>query len=149
MKEKIKEAVETGETLEEIKNNLLKVLREQRESGVDRIGYVAGIVTSEGPQKIDENVRTLNKHISEIGACSGFPVFSPADIFSWELVERLGITKMPLTKIEEATAKFWEDILGSGYITDIFMTPRWEQSIGARGEHEVAKKKGLTIHYIK
>ncbi len=36
-----------------------------------------------------------------------------------------------------------------GYITDIFMTPRWEHSEGARDEHKNAIKAGMTIHYVE
>lgn len=44
--------------------------------------------------------------------------------------------------------KFWRDILESGHVTDIFMTPRWEQSKGAIDEHEAAKQLGIKIHYM-
>lgn len=33
-------------------------------------------------------------------------------------------------------------------MTDIFMAPDWEKSIGAADEYETANGLGLTIHYI-
>ena len=50
---------------------------------------------------------------------------------------------------EHHFVQFWKMILKSGHITDIFMTPRWEISRGAKVEYITAKKLKIKIHFVK
>ncbi len=146
MKERIEEAVRNAKNIDEVKSLVLSVLEETRSKGAERVGYVAGLITSEGPENIDKNVQRLVKFTDNIRTQKDFPIFSSTDVISDELFERLGLEEFQKTDWE----KFWRDILGAEgrYITDIFMTPRWEVSRGSRDEHAVAKEVGMQIHYL-
>jgi len=146
MKERIEGAVKYAKNIDEVRSSVLSVLKELREEGAQRIGYVAGLVTSEGPKNVDKNVRRLAKFTEYIRDQNDFPIFSSTDVISDELFKRLGLEEFQKTDWE----KFWRDILGAEgrYVTDIFMTPRWEISRGSRDEHEVAKEVGMQIHYL-
>lgn len=147
MKERIRGAVKHAKDINEVKISVLSVLKELKNEGAQRIGYVAGLVTSEGPENIDKNVRRLAKFTEHIRTQNDFPIFSSTDVISDELFERLGLEEFQKTDWE----KFWRDILGAEerFVTDIFMTPRWEASRGSRDEHKVAKEVGMQIHYLK
>ena len=147
MKERIRGAVKYAKDINEVKTSVLSVLKELKNEGAERIGYVAGLVTSEGPENIDKNVRRLVGFTEHIRTQNDFPIFSSTDVVSDELFERLGLEEFQKTDWE----KFWRDILGAEgkYVTDIFMTPGWEASRGSRDEHKVAKEVGMQIHYLK
>ena len=127
----------------------ISVLKEYRKKGTNRIGYVAGIVTSDGTENIDENVRKLKSYTKNIRKQYNFHIFSSTDIFDKKFIEKLDEMSLPLKIFEKRFLNFWEKILVSGYITDIFMTPGWERSRGAKFEHNIANNKGLDIHYYK
>lgn len=146
MKERIEEAVKNAKNINEVKDSVLSVLKEFKSDGAIRIGYVAGLVTSEGPENIDKNVRRLVKFTEHVRAQNDFPIFSSTDVISDELFKKLGLEEFQKTDWE----KFWRDILGAEgrYVTDIFMTPKWEISRGSKDEHKVAKEVGMRIHYL-
>ncbi len=144
IQKEIGEAVTSAKNIEEVKTILLNVLKSARENGVERIGYVAGLITSEGPENIDKNVKRLIRYADDIRSKNNFPIFASTDVISDDLFTKLGMEKIAAADWEE----FWRDILGSGYVTDIFMTPRWEISKGSISEHNNAKNFNLQIHYI-
>jgi hypothetical protein len=146
MKERIGKAVENAGSLTEVKGIVLALLKEVRAEGNDRIGYVSGLITSEGPEKIDGNVRRLAGLTEKVRAQHNFPIFSSTDIISDTLFKRLGLEEFEKTDWE----RFWRDILGAPerFVTDIFMTPRWERSRGATDEHKVAVEVRMEIHYL-
>lgn len=145
MKEKIREAIRTAESLDKVKSGVIEVLRVVREDDQTiRLGYVAGIVTSDGPAKINENVTRLEAYTEQVRAEQGFPVFSSTDVFSQSLFDQINARSLP----NQVWLDFWRDVFGSGHVTHLFMTPRWEQSTGAQDEHETAKRLGITVHYI-
>lgn len=113
-----------------------------------QIGYVSGIITSDGPEFIERNLKVLASNTEEIRKKHPFPVFSPTDIFDNALFARLMEMKLPVSEREAKFIAFWREVLKCGHVTDIFMTPRWELSKGARDEYETAKQLGLTIHYV-
>lgn len=146
MKEKIREAIKSAKSLDRVKVGVIEVLRSTRgEERAEQLGYVAGIVTSDGPAKINENVRRLEAYTEQIRSEEGYPVFSSTDVFSEPLFVRINARELP----NQAWLDFWRDVFGSGHVTDIFMTPRWEQSTGARDEYETAKRLNLTIHLVE
>ena len=141
IEKRILEAIQQANALEEVQAAIGNVLQEL--SG-GRIGYVSGIVTSDGIEKIEENLQRLKGFSKALREKYGFPIFSPSDVFPKDVLGRVqenGATN-------ESFVQFWRAILNSGYITDIFMTPRWENSHGATDEHQVAQKIGLRIHYL-
>lgn len=72
------------------------------------------------------------------------PYFQSRDVFSDGVYERINSHTIPV----QGWLDFWGDILKVGHVTDIFMTPRWEVSTGARDEYRIAQELGLTIHQL-
>lgn len=146
MKEKIAAAVKEANSLDQVKSALFTVFKEYRKMGHTRIGYVSGIITSEGPENIDRNVKRLDEFTEHVRKTQTFPIFSSTDVFDTALFARIGIPTIKATNWED----FWAEILGheERFITDIFMTPKWEKSRGATDEHRVAKEVGMNIVYV-
>ncbi len=146
MKEKIRAALRSAASLEAVKTGVIDVLRAAREEEqAEQLGYVAGIVTSDGPAKINDNVKRLEAYTEQIRQEQGYPVFSSTDVFSQAIFDQIHAHGLP----NQAWLDFWQDVFGSGHVTDVFMTPRWEQSTGAQDEYETAKRLGLTVHYVE
>lgn len=132
-------------TLDHIHDGLVELFREiHAELPGTRLGYVAGIITSDGPKKLWDNIARLERYTDRVREAEGFPVFSATDVFSKELFDRLDVGAVS----EKEYQPFWRNVLGCGYVTDIFLTPRWEESRGATDEWRTATKLGLTIHYV-
>jgi hypothetical protein len=147
VKQKIKKAVKNAKDLNETKQILLELFQEIRNEN-DQIGYVAGILFSDGLQYFERNRQLLAKRTEIIRNHQQFPIFSAYDIFSDGLYDQIEEKEISYQERRNAFINFWRGIVGSGFVTDIFMTPRWEFSEGARDEHETAQKFGLTIHYF-
>lgn len=131
--------------IDQVIEGVVGVLRAiKRKTRAKKVGYVAGIITSDGPEYIARNIQKLEEYTERIGDEIDFPVFSAADVFSKDLLDRLHARSLPA----QTWFDFWRAILGSGEVTDIFMTPRWKDSLGARDEHETAQKLGIAIHYL-
>lgn len=147
MKEQIYLAVYNATTLANVRDGLFTVFTNTRKEGQQKIGYVSGIITSEGRENIPRNIDRLAKFTEHIRTQQDFPVFSPTDVFYDELIDRLVANNLK----NDDFIQFWREVLGAEekFITDIFMTPRWELSQGATDEHDLSKKLGLTIHYIE
>ncbi len=126
---------------------LFENVRKQR--GLTKFGYVSGIISSDGDDKAERNIAILAEHTEKIRYTSNFPIFSATDIFTKVLYEKLEETKKPRDEREAAFRTFWGEVLEMGKITDIFMTPRWEASGGAKDEHKTAQRLGITIHYVE
>ncbi|HUD09819.1 MAG TPA: hypothetical protein VMR77_03385 [Patescibacteria group bacterium] len=114
-----------------------------------RIGYVSGIVSSDGDHKLAENIQILLVHTEKLRNLLDFPVFSTADVITKELYDRFDETKLEREKREKCFRSFWCEVIEQGGVTDIFMTPRWELSNGATAEHQTTRELGLKIHYVK
>lgn len=150
MRNEIQNAIEGLTKLENVfkkVNNLLSDIR--KKSTGKRLGYVAGIITSDGKEHMQRNIDILANHTERIKEKYGFPIFSAVDIFGNGVYQRLDDFNQEELLREKLFLEFWRKILSSGHITDIFMTPRWNESKGAIDEHKTAKKLGLKIHYIK
>lgn len=147
MLEIIRPALVEARTLDEVKTGVLSVLSDFRNKGFSQIGYVSGIISSDGPAKISQNLLRLAEHTKNISYSNTFPVFSPTCVFDDNLFKRIGAENLS----GEDFMVFWRAILRDKhrYVTDIFMTPRWEYSEGATEEHQIAKELKLNIYYVK
>src|SRR3989344_5250014 len=144
MKHKLRKAVTNCNTLEEVLNEVVRVFKDIKETS-ERIGFVSGIVTSDGPIHIQRNLLRLENFTQTLSQKTNFPLFSARCVFTDELYRVL----------DEGGAKnddylaFWDKLLRSGYVTDVFMTPRWEKSMGATNENKLANSLALKIHYVE
>lgn len=142
MKNIIYKHVKNASSLSEVKYKVLEALIELNElDEMKKIGYVSGIISSEGREYVDRNMKVLAQYTNELRSKNKFPIFSATDVFDDEVFERIDAHNLPY----EDWLVFWRDILSAGYVTDIFMTPRWEKSKGAIDEYETAKNLGLNI----
>lgn len=139
-----------AENLAEVQKRLIQELANLRQQNVGhRLGYVAGIVASDGQQHIQRNIAQLQLHASSVRSAQPFPVFSAVDVFgATGLWDRFIPLFVQGRITDEDFKNFWRGVLSSGSITDVFMTPRWEKSGGAVDEHKIAQKLGLKIHYL-
>lgn len=110
----------------------------KREKG---FGFVAGVISSDGPQFIDRNMAILEDYTNHIRAGSQTPVMSACDVFHKALLD-----KYRRARNREEWALFWRGVLSSG-ITTLNMTPRWMSSYGAKDEHACAENLNIRIWY--
>ncbi|MEK6839928.1 MAG: hypothetical protein AABX72_03230, partial [Nanoarchaeota archaeon] len=94
----------------------------------EKIGYVAGIITSDGPGKIEVNRKRLIKYTDILEGLYDFPLFSAVDIFSDEVYERTEEKMLDADIRDKRFAKYRGRDIRSGHVTDIFMTPGWQRS---------------------
>lgn len=150
MKDILAERLVDVTNLDQVKDAIVAAALEVKErQKTARLGYVSGIVGSEGPEHMQRNIAALARHTEIIRANVKYPVFSPTDIFSDQMYAQLEETGWPQEARRAAFIDFWRGVFEGVYITDIFMTPRWEKSEGAQDEHTMAKKMGIVIHYIE
>lgn len=150
MKELIRMHVEKATNLDKVFIGMLacfEMLR-KRNPLEHRLGYVAGIITSDGPDHTMRNIEKLAEYTHKLRIALGFPVFSATDIFSVALFAKLQEMGLPPSEREAQFIDFWRRILTSGHVTDILMTPRWEVSAGATDEHKTAMDRGIQVHYV-
>jgi hypothetical protein len=132
-------------TLNEACRNLIQVLKETYEtSDSKRIGFVSGAITADGPEHIERNIKKLLEYTNLLNKGYSFSIFSDPQVFTSEMNNRYKKQGVAYHEFIE----FWRKVLKSGYITDIFMTPGWERSTGAKDEYLLAKKLGLHIHIL-
>ncbi|OGH10799.1 MAG: hypothetical protein A3B38_03805 [Candidatus Levybacteria bacterium RIFCSPLOWO2_01_FULL_36_13] len=151
MKKEFAEVTVKATTLGHVLDAVISLFEKTRkETGDSRIGYVAGIIGSDGENRVDENRKILDRHTQRIRTEYDFPIFSATDIFeNPDLWYRLEEIRLERPERRMAFLHFWREVLELGKVTDIFMTPRWEKSEGASDEHETAKRLGIKIHYVK
>ncbi len=146
MKDRLGPAVITCTDLDQVRECIVPILVSSK-NGSDKLGYVAGMITSDGPEHIARNIKRLALFTETLRRMHGFPVFSATDIFDSGVYARLGVDLLDPKARQAEFQRFWRSVLETGQVTDIFMTPRWDLSEGAIDEHETAKKLGLTIHF--
>jgi len=129
-----------GDSLHTVHSALIPILTRAKTG--TRLGYCAGLVSSEGSEHVTKNFERLVRFARHLEQLHGFAVFSSGDIFRPEVLEI--VKHSP----EHDFYQFWRNVLSSGLVTDVFMTPRWERSRGAMDEHETAKKLGIAIYYL-
>ncbi len=145
MRSLIQQTVQKAENFEEVLLLTIKVISEIKKQKQDaRIGYVSGKVTADGAAHITENLARLHRFTKQLEQIHGEHIFSAADVFSEEVYWKINL---PRPIHEKDFYEFWRKIVSSG-VTDIYMTPEWEKSTGARDEHEIATTLKLKIHYV-
>lgn len=150
MHKDIKLALKNSKTLHHVRRNLIRLFEDTKlKNKTNRIGYVAGIINSDGPEYYRANRKRLTDYVKKLGEIHKFPMFCAVNVLSSEVYEKLAEWKLPFSEREVKARSFWRKILKSGHVTDVFMTPRFEKSEGALDEHKTAKKIGLTIHYVE
>lgn len=151
MKEKIAHVTVGISNMVELRDAMIVLFEMLRmETGQDRIGYVAGVIGSEGEDKVEANREILRNYTERIRAENDFPIFSATDIFETPgLWERLPETNLEINERRKVFIKFWRELLELGKVTDIFMTPRWEISEGATDEYETSQRLGIEIHIVE
>lgn len=143
LKERLQEelALSQEENFDILFEKTVEVLAEiKKESKDGRVGYVSGIISSDGPEFLERNRKILQEKTEKARETYEFPIFSANDIFSPELVDRLGHKSSNYIN-------FWRKILHAGLVTDVIMTTGWERSKGATDEHITAEILELNIIY--
>lgn len=144
MKVHLQKYCSDASSLDDVLQGAIQAIENIQASGTGRLGYVAGIISSDGPECVEENMVRLRGYTERLREEHGFPMISAAYVFQSELFQRI-MQSPPAT---EEWIAFWRQILSCGRVTDLFMTPRWEESYGSRDEHELGKKLGIRIYYI-
>lgn len=133
--------VQDSENFDILFERTLVVLKRLKEESPDgRLGYVSGIISSDGPEFLEKNRKILQEKTEKYRKEHDFPIFSANDIFTPDFVDRLGHDAPPYVS-------FWRKILNSGLVTDVVMTKGWKRSKGATDEHTTAEINSLNIIY--
>ncbi|MDE1870896.1 MAG: hypothetical protein KGI06_01510 [Candidatus Micrarchaeota archaeon] len=135
--------VRSADSLQEVKEGIIEVLMGLNNRERARIGFVSGIITSDGEESIGRNTEVLDDFTSALKNSVSFGVFSQVDVFDYELASR-----MRGRSCRDDWQELWRGVLGSSCVTDIFMTPRWEKSCGSVDEYKTAIGMGINIFHV-
>ena len=145
MRKQLQEALKNAVSFEDVLAITLKHVNELKAANpAVRIGYVSGKVTADGADRIIDNLIRLHKFTEQLEQVHGSHIFSAADVFNDDVYWKINLPR-PIHETE--FYDFWKKVVSSG-VTDIYMTPEWEKSTGAKDEHEAAKDLNITIHYV-
>lgn len=147
MHRNIGSSLKTVKNLAHVREEFVQLFKATKNEKGIRIGYVAGILTSDGRKHFEINRKRLADYTRALCKIHKFPIFSAVDVFSDNIYKQLEEMALSFEEREVKMRSFWREILESSCVTDIFMTPRWDKSKGATDEHETAKRIGLKIHY--
>ena len=146
MRTQLRDYSDAVSTFQDAHAHMVSVFRKfRKEYAYPRLGYVAGPLPSQGSLDAGEHYRVHVELAGVLGQRFSFPICTMQDMFSPETLLRLkekGFTS-------KHYADFARDVLQSGYVTDVFMAPGWEESKTVRAEHEAAKQFGLNMHYVE
>ncbi|MDO8752125.1 MAG: DUF4406 domain-containing protein [Candidatus Wolfebacteria bacterium] len=155
MRSLLRDYSDVASTFHDAHAHAVSVFRKfRKEYAYPRLGYVAGPLPSQGsldagepasPAKRGEHHRVHVELAGVLGQQFAFPLCTMQDMFPPQALLRLkdkGFTS-------KHYADFARNVLQSGYVTDVFMAPGWEESKTARAEHEAAKQFGLNVHYVE
>ena len=142
----MKHALKSASTIEETLRITIGIIAKVKKDNPDtKIGYVSGKVTADGSEYITKNLTRLHNFTRMLIKTHGKFIFSAADIFNDDTYWKINI---PRPIHEKDFYDFWRTVINSG-VTDIYMTPDWKKSDGAKNEHETAKQLRMGIHYIE
>lgn len=150
MKDLISQAVKDANDFTLVLNRVIEILWQLKRKGIQRIGYVAGLVSSDGEEKIQENLERLNFYTNLLS--KKYPkakFFSAADIFNKELYKKLLGENFIISKRKKSFLEFWRGILKNGGVDDVSMTPGWDRSVGAINEHKTILKLGIRHQFVE
>lgn len=146
----IYQEIKESTNLIQVRDGLVRVFSNVEHTTPNKhLGYVSGIISSDGPQYVKRNMQTLHTYTESLRTHSEFPIFSAVDVFGNGMHEKMEEITFEYKLREKHFITFWREVLESGHITDIFMTPRWDKSQGAIDEYNTAQKLGITIHTVE
>lgn len=148
MKQHFADTLADVETMAVARERVIETLERVKADRHEYLGFVSGIISSDGDEQIERNIHRLAAFTEQIRREQPFPIFSATDVFSPELFERLTEMRLGRPEREAHFFDFWSAILHSGHVTHVFFTPRWEQSAGSSDEHKTALQLGLTVTYV-
>lgn len=149
MRTKIYQQIREATSLSEVQEGLVRVFRTVKEAEPNqRIGIVSGIITSEGDEFMERNIKRLHLYTAHLSQQHDFPLFSSVDVFGNGLYTQIKEFSLERELREKHFVDFWRGVFRSGHLTNVFMTPRWEISSGARDEHAISVEEQIAIHYI-
>lgn len=124
----------------------MSIFRELKENG-DTITYVSGVVTSDGPEYIEQNLKRLVENTIRIKKLTGSQAFSSGDVFDNEVFDQLEECKLPHEQANELFYRFWQEIVGCGLVDMVCLTPGWERSRGAKGKN-IKQHVNVELGYV-
>lgn len=149
MNRQIYEEIKHATKLSHVAEGLAKAFETVKSSSEnERIGYVSGVITSDGDENMHSNIAILERYTRALHKKEGIPMFFSFDVFGNGVYSKIEEAQFERELREEHFRKFWKMIIGSGHITDMYMTPGWDRSRGANEEYDVAKKLGIKIHFV-
>ncbi len=94
---------------------LLAFKNAKKKKNAKRIGYVAGIIGSEGPEHVENNLKKLMDYTMTIRKKHDFPIFSATDVFKETgLLETLQEMKLSRNEREVLFITFGERFFLAG-----------------------------------
>ncbi len=146
MRSHLRDAAGLARNFEDAYGHIVHALKKFRhEYHYPRIGYVSGVITSDGPHRVPDNREELIRLAGVLQEMRHFPIFTLQDAFTLETLARLKEAGYAARHYADLAAQ----VLESGHITDAFFAPRWEISPTSVLEHDVAERFGIAIHYIE
>lgn len=142
-------------SLEDVYQTICDLFNMIKRQGFE-INYVAGIVTSDGPEMVQEYFEILNKFVAKLSVnnLNKF-FFSSHDIFNMVVKNDDGtevkLKQYLITKCNFQHAdfmNFWRQLLESGLITKIYLAPGWQRSKGASEECDIALEQNIEIEEL-
>lgn len=110
------------------------------------IGEVCGPISTGGAGSVDKNMEKFKAAIKELQE-KGLNIF---DQMPFEIpIHKILKTKNLGDKYDNSILEdFYLPIFESGMVKRLYFLPDWESSVGARWEHDQAKRLGLEVEYV-
>ena len=145
----LEEVTDSCATLEAVSEAVQGVFAEYQQDGF-AIGYVAGPVSCDGEEYIPRNLRQLVAARTSLmhGIGERAVLFTAPFVFTPDVYGRLGLFKLDRSVREAQLQRFWDGLLESGLINQLFFVPGWQRSPGARQEHHTATRLGIPLFYL-
>ncbi len=106
-------ALKFATSLLHVEKELIKLLRttkQQSGGGITRIGYVAGILTSDGVDNFENNRKRIIAYADKLRKIHKFPIFCTVDVFSDDVYGKLEEQNLEFEEREIKFRIFWKKI---------------------------------------
>lgn len=123
-------------TIPEITQQIIPFLRSQHTKD---LGFVTGILTSDGLDKLPHHKDQLLRFTQKIRQEVEYPVFSFPEIFAEQRREQIGYYTANADEIK----LFCRALITKSGVTKVFFTPGWERSSGCQDEYRIAFESGI------
>ena len=110
MRSSIRSLLASLTSLDQIKAEVINFFSEIRKQN-SKIGYVSGVITSDGQDKIEFNRKKLIEYTNLLEDVNNFPLFSAVDVFSDKVYKNLQEMELEHEEREKKFMEFW----GGGY----------------------------------